>query len=129
MNEFETEFHRQLRDRLERNVDAALSQQIFNIAKAERTPVIKPHRMRDDLDGKAVAFIANGQGFYNIKASENGIGDSGRLWGWVERFLPGARWRLAAVDIFGQHAIFPNRRNAPVSHSFPVASAISSTRK
>ena len=63
MSELQAEFRRPFRDRLQRDGDAALSQQIFDVAKAEREPIIEPHGMGNDLSGKAVASEVNMSSF------------------------------------------------------------------
>lgn len=55
MSEFEAELRSPFRDGLERDLNAALGQQIFDVSKAERKPVIEPNRIGDDLGGKTVA--------------------------------------------------------------------------
>jgi len=61
--EFEIELRRPFRHSLEQNLNAALGKQVFNVAKAERKPIIKPHRMGNDLSRKTMAFKVNRMGF------------------------------------------------------------------
>ncbi len=56
MSNFQAELRRPFRDTLERDVDASLRQQIFDVAKVERKSVVGPDRMGNDLSGKAMAF-------------------------------------------------------------------------
>jgi len=42
---------------LKRDLNAALGKEVFNVAKTERKPIIKPNRMRDDLSRKTMAVI------------------------------------------------------------------------
>lgn len=55
VGEFETELRSPFRHGLERDVNAALGKQIFDVTKAERKPVIEPDRMGNDLGGETVA--------------------------------------------------------------------------
>ena len=48
------------------NHHAALRKQVFGVAKAERKPIIKPHRMRDDFCRKTMAFEVNMLGFGHV---------------------------------------------------------------
>ncbi len=63
MGKFQAEFRRPFRDGLKRDGDAALSQQIFDVAKAQREPIIEPYRMRNDLSRKPVASEVNMSSF------------------------------------------------------------------
>jgi len=63
MSEFLAEFRRPFGDGLKRDDDAALRQQIFHVAQAQREPIIEPHRMGDDLGRKPVAFEGGMSGF------------------------------------------------------------------
>ena len=47
-----------LRDSLERNFNAALSQQIFDVTQAQWKAEIQPHRIGDDLSGKTMTLVA-----------------------------------------------------------------------
>jgi hypothetical protein len=49
-------------DRLVGHRDAAGKQQCFHIAVTEAEPVVEPHTMADHLCGKAVMYVAVGQG-------------------------------------------------------------------
>jgi hypothetical protein len=53
---FSAELGSPLRDGLERNFNAALSQQILNMSKAQWEPEVEPHRMRYDLSGKTMSM-------------------------------------------------------------------------
>ncbi len=48
---------------LERNLNTALDQQIFDVAKADRKPVIEPDRIGYNLGGKAVTSKMRRLGF------------------------------------------------------------------
>lgn len=63
MSELQAEFRRPLGDGLKRDDDAALRQQIFHVAQAQREPIMEPHRMCDDLGRKSVAFEVGMSGF------------------------------------------------------------------
>lgn len=51
MSEFQAEFRRPFCDGLKRDDDAALRQEVFHVAQAQREPIIEPHRRGDDLGG------------------------------------------------------------------------------
>ena len=53
------ELDRPAADSLIRNINAALSQHILDISKAERKSKIQPDRVLDDLNRKAMAAIAD----------------------------------------------------------------------
>lgn len=55
---FSAELGSPFRDGLERDFNAALSQQIFNMTQAQRKAEIEPHRMRYDLSGKTMTLVA-----------------------------------------------------------------------
>lgn len=63
MSELQAEFRCPFRDGLKRDGDAALSQQIFDVAKAQREPIIEPYRMGNDLSRKPVASEVGMRGF------------------------------------------------------------------
>ena len=61
--ELQAKFPRPFGDSLKRHLDPTLGKQVFNVAQAQRKPIIEPYRMRDDLGWKAVAFILGGSIF------------------------------------------------------------------
>ncbi len=58
MCELAAELRDPLGDGLERDIDATLGKQVFNVTQAQRKPIIEPHRIGDDLSRKAVAPVA-----------------------------------------------------------------------
>jgi|GEM_PF-2516053 len=63
MSEFEAKLRSPLRNGLKRDRNAAPGQQIIDGSKAERKTIAEPHRMGDDLGGKAVASDVSRQDF------------------------------------------------------------------
>ena len=55
---FSAELGSPFRDSLERDFNAALSQQIFYMTQAQRKAEVEPHRMRYDFSGKTMTLVA-----------------------------------------------------------------------
>jgi hypothetical protein len=61
--ELQAKFSRPFGESPKRHLDPTLGKQVFNVAQAQRKPIIEPYRMRDDLGWKAVAFVLGGSIF------------------------------------------------------------------
>ncbi len=53
-----TELHAPLPNGFTGNDDSSLSQQIFDVCKAQREPMVEPHGLADDLGWEAITTIA-----------------------------------------------------------------------
>ena len=61
--ELQAKFPRPFGNSLKRHLDPTFGKQVFNVAQAQRKPIIEPYRMRDDLGRKAVSFVLGGSIF------------------------------------------------------------------
>ncbi len=66
---FQTELHAAEPDRLIRNRDAAVSEEIFHVSIAHAESVVQPHGVADDLGAKSISAVARAFRFSSVKSA------------------------------------------------------------